>query len=418
MQPATRSSMATLYDAENHLLAAGGVTYTYDGDGKRVQKSNGKIYWYGMGSDVLNETDPLGNTNNASFNEYVFFGGKRIARRNSSNTVFYYFADHLGTSRVIVQAGQTTPCYDADFYPYGGERALVINTCPQNYKFIGKERDIESGLDDFIARYYGSAVGRFITPDWSESPEPVPWADFENSQSLNLYTYARNNPLSQYDDGHSCVKADNGFLDDGDGKGCAEAGVLPNDNPTLPNGDANPDQFVSKPVRVKASGDVPIPGDPEANRRAAAMIGVGGERFIAAFAKEAIIAGVTGGAAGEILNGVREGLGLTEAAITSLNIGRVVVGQTIDVIFQTAAGPVRIYAEVIAVEGSTVTLSVAVYATESGTAISVGVREMLAGARPILARLAAAGVKEVIITAKRLGGANPGRDMFLRLTLK
>lgn len=37
----------------------------------------------------------------------MFFDGKRTARRNSSNTVFYYFSDHLGTSREIVQAGQT-----------------------------------------------------------------------------------------------------------------------------------------------------------------------------------------------------------------------------------------------------------------------------------------------------------------------
>jgi hypothetical protein len=71
------------YDAENHLLTAGGVTYTYDGDGKRVKKSNGKLYWYGMGTETLDETDLTGSTSNSTFNEYVFFGGKRVARRNS-----------------------------------------------------------------------------------------------------------------------------------------------------------------------------------------------------------------------------------------------------------------------------------------------------------------------------------------------
>src|SRR5437879_10442257 len=92
------------YDVGNRMKAAAGVTYTYDGDGKRVQKSNGKLYWYGMGSDPLDESDASGNLTD----EYVFFGGKRIARRNvSSGNIFYYFADHLGTSRVIVQAGQT-----------------------------------------------------------------------------------------------------------------------------------------------------------------------------------------------------------------------------------------------------------------------------------------------------------------------
>ena len=70
-------------------------------------------------------------------------------------------------------------------------------------QYTGKERDSESGLDYFGARYYGSALGRFTSPDWSEKPEPVPYADLENPQTLNLYTYGRNNPLSQHNpDGH------------------------------------------------------------------------------------------------------------------------------------------------------------------------------------------------------------------------
>ena len=38
-----------------------------------------------------------------------------------STNPFYYFADRLGTSRVIVQAAQTSACYHADFLPFGGE---------------------------------------------------------------------------------------------------------------------------------------------------------------------------------------------------------------------------------------------------------------------------------------------------------
>jgi RHS repeat-associated protein len=71
------------------------------------------------------------------------------------------------------------------------------------FKFTGKERDTESGLDYFGARYYGSSMGRFMSPDWSEGPDPIPFADLRNPQSLNLYGYVGNNPLSQVDDdGH------------------------------------------------------------------------------------------------------------------------------------------------------------------------------------------------------------------------
>jgi RHS repeat-associated protein len=70
-------------------------------------------------------------------------------------------------------------------------------------RYTGKERDTESGNDYFGARYYSSAMGRFMSPDWSKGPQAVPYADLENPQSLNLYAYVGNNPLTQVDaDGH------------------------------------------------------------------------------------------------------------------------------------------------------------------------------------------------------------------------
>src|SRR5207253_3056420 len=46
----------------------------------------------------------------------------------------------------------------------------------------GKERDSESGLDNFTARYYTSALGRFMIPDWSDRPAAVPYANIGNPQ--------------------------------------------------------------------------------------------------------------------------------------------------------------------------------------------------------------------------------------------
>jgi RHS repeat-associated protein len=163
--------------------------------------------------------------------EYVFFGGKRIARRDASNNIYYYAEDFIGSSRVMTTSNGTV-CYEADFYPYGGERTIT-NTCPQNYKFQGKERDSETGNDDFGARYYSSSFGRWLSPDWSSIPAPVPYADLSNPQTLNLYQFVKNDPETFTDpDGHNqCGPTCPASLFDNVGTG----GKLGDISPIVPN---------------------------------------------------------------------------------------------------------------------------------------------------------------------------------------
>jgi RHS repeat-associated protein len=67
----------------------------------------------------------------------------------------------------------------------------------------GKERDTESGNDYFGARYYSSAMGRWLGPNWSAKEDPVSYAKLDNPQTLNLYAYLVDNPLRSTDpDGH------------------------------------------------------------------------------------------------------------------------------------------------------------------------------------------------------------------------
>jgi RHS repeat-associated protein len=68
----------------------------------------------------------------------------------------------------------------------------------------GKERDPDMGVYDFGARFFQDGIARFYSPDWSATVEPVPYSKLDDPQSLNLYSYVRNNPLSRVDvDGHS-----------------------------------------------------------------------------------------------------------------------------------------------------------------------------------------------------------------------
>ena len=225
-------STSYVYDAENRLLWTSGYGYVYDGDGERVEKcvastsstpcptsgTNGTLYWRGTGSDTLSESDLSGN----ALEDYVFFLGQRVARRDvSTDAVHFYFSDHLGTHAVIENATGTACEQDADYYPYGGEENDYCTTpVAQNYKFTGKERDAESGLDYFGFRHYAPSLGRFMKPD-----EPFADQDEANPQSWNLYSYVRNNPLRYIDPtGNACVSDGNGGWkdDNSGGETCAQ----------------------------------------------------------------------------------------------------------------------------------------------------------------------------------------------------
>jgi RHS repeat-associated protein len=138
--------------------------------------------------------------------EFIFFNGKRVARRDvaSPSAVHYYFSDHLGSADTITDASGAIQ-KQSDYFPFGGE-VVVSGSDANNYKFTGKERDTETGLDEFGARYYSSPFGRFMQADWAAKPTSVPYANFGNPQSLNLYSYVQNNPTMVGDpDGHDAL---------------------------------------------------------------------------------------------------------------------------------------------------------------------------------------------------------------------
>ena len=199
----SNGSTLYVYDAENRLVWTSGYKYVYDGNGDRVEKcvvatsttacptsgTNGTLYWRNVDGGTLDESDLSGNASE----EYIFLDSQRIARRDvSTNFMHYYFSDHLGSHGVVENATGSTCEQDIDYYPYGGVEQDYCGTVGQNYKFTDKERDTESGLDNFEARYLGSSLGRFMSPDPLGGHQ-------EDPQTLNKYAYVRNNPTSLTD---------------------------------------------------------------------------------------------------------------------------------------------------------------------------------------------------------------------------
>lgn len=162
-------------------------------------------YVVGPSGEQLTEVDGSGNWRHTN----VYAGGKQIGTYDgnvSAPTLHFYFDDPLGTRRAQTNSsGVLEATYQS--LPFGdglAQNPVTTTDDPTENHFTGKERDTETGNDYMFARYYNSATGRFLSPDWSVKVEPVPYSKLDDPQSLNLYAYVGNNPMDKVDpDGHT-----------------------------------------------------------------------------------------------------------------------------------------------------------------------------------------------------------------------
>src|SRR6185503_15024165 len=166
--------------------------YFYDGDGRRVKKIVGNdttVFVYNVAGQLIAE----------------YTSGTPAAGDTS-----YLTTDHLGSTRLVTDSGGNVKAR-YDYLPFGeeiganiGNRSTVVGYgAPDStkQKFTQKERDAESALDYFLARYYSSAQGRFTSPDSY-------MGSIRDPQALNLYVYSRNSPLRFIDpSGHLLIDA-------------------------------------------------------------------------------------------------------------------------------------------------------------------------------------------------------------------
>ncbi len=223
-----------LYDAENRIVSVdgGATTYVYDAEGRRFSKTTPSNT---VATVYDREGRPLVRSNFAPGELYAagMHLGTYVVNSGHTDTIFYYdHSDWLGTERARTDL-TGTPCETITSLPFG-DNQTITSTCGDlsPLHFTGKERDAESNLDNFGARYFTSAMGRFMTPDWAARPTAVPYAVFGDPQSLNLYAYVRNDPVTVADaDGHTLWKgnpsADRECRDDlGCVSPCAVAQIL------------------------------------------------------------------------------------------------------------------------------------------------------------------------------------------------
>jgi RHS repeat-associated protein len=205
-----------LYDAEGRLcaMASGAITgsytqYVYDAEERRVAKGtitkwscdpgvNGftttNDYVLGPSGEQVTEMSVSGGTSTWSHTN-VWAGGKLLVTYDMTGKgLHFYLDDPLGTRRVQTdELGVVEQTCSS--LPFGdGLSCTGSTTTPTEHHFTGKERDSESGNDYFGARYYSSAMGRWMSPDPSNLG-----VDIYLPQTWNRYVYAVNNPLTVAD---------------------------------------------------------------------------------------------------------------------------------------------------------------------------------------------------------------------------
>ena len=186
-----------IYDAEGNRVAKGTLT-SFSCDLTQNGFTTTTQYIVGQSGEQVTAVDGSGNWKRSN----VYAAGALLATYDI-NGVHFDLSDALGNKRVQVNATGTVE-QTCQSLPFGDQLSCSgTGSDASKLHYTGKERDSESGNDYFGARYLSSNVGRFLSPDWSKNPQGVPYADYTNPQSLNLYAYVNNNPLTGVDkDGH------------------------------------------------------------------------------------------------------------------------------------------------------------------------------------------------------------------------
>lgn len=203
------------WDVEDQLASVdrqggGRAYYAYDAKGQRVRKvvvkNNGALVEeriYVGGYEIFRRRE-----NNVLTLErqtlHVMDDNKRIVlvetqTRNALGPILnpvpvirYQLGNHLGSASLELDENGAIISYE-EYYPYGGTAYQggtgVAQTSLKRYRYIGKERDEETGFYYCQARYYAPWIGRWISPD------PL---GLDGGQ--NLFEYAAGNPLAYKDD--------------------------------------------------------------------------------------------------------------------------------------------------------------------------------------------------------------------------
>lgn len=173
------------WDAERLLALVhgpnGDSSFVYDADGGRLlRRAPSGTTLYIDGHEI---TKPASGSTTA-VRTYSFSGAPTATRTPAG--VEFLATDNQGSVQLTVPIGATAPSKVRSYQPFGKPRSTDSTVTDRGW--IGQFEDKSTSLNYLNARYYDSAIGRFISPD--------PLFDPKRPQTINPYAYGLNNPAA------------------------------------------------------------------------------------------------------------------------------------------------------------------------------------------------------------------------------
>jgi RHS repeat-associated protein len=169
------------------------VTYTYDEDGRRIQKVvNEEVtnYFYdGEGLNVLYETDGHNNV----VRSYVYSESDQLlALKKGSQTYYYHYNGHGDVIALTNHAGVKVASYSYDSWGNTTKEQANDEVKDNPFRYAGYQYDKEIDSYYLMARYYNSKQGVLLSLD--------PHSGYTDDLiTQNGYNYANNNPIKFID---------------------------------------------------------------------------------------------------------------------------------------------------------------------------------------------------------------------------
>ncbi len=132
------------------------ISDIYNGHGKQVKKTatnDIETFYFGEHYEISTQTET----------KYIFAGNQRIAQVISTGTQFFH-KDHLGSTTAMTDE-TGSQIETSEYLPYGLQRESTGEN-ETAYKFTDQVLDASTYLNNYDARLYDPAIGKFISPEF------------------------------------------------------------------------------------------------------------------------------------------------------------------------------------------------------------------------------------------------------------